>query len=246
MNGVNRELWQAAAGLQSAGLLYALLDPTGHIRLATAGDITALLARPGGWQLLLRVRFPWRDPNTAYQPILHALRPEETLLVMSGDDPQIAPPVKGRAHRLGLSSIARLVAEKPDRTAKELATAPPVSILCEQDSNGPRSHAAGREAPPARLVVKAGRLVRPFAVSRAIGTGGEKPAKAGAFPGRLTLEAKDLDFLDWVPAAGALRSVNDRPGCTVVHALARPEPLGPRLFWVPETITREWRNWQTR
>lgn len=124
LNAVNRELWQAAAGLQSAGLLYALLDPTGRIRLATAGDVTALLARPGGWQLLSRVALPLaRDPNSTYQPVLHSLRPEETLLVMAGDDPQFAPPVKGRTHRLGLSSIARLVAEKSDSTAKELAAA---------------------------------------------------------------------------------------------------------------------------
>ena len=58
LNVVNRELWQAAAGIQSAGLCYALLDPTGRIRLATAGDVTALLARPGGWQLLSRVALP--------------------------------------------------------------------------------------------------------------------------------------------------------------------------------------------
>ncbi|MES1213645.1 MAG: SpoIIE family protein phosphatase [Singulisphaera sp.] len=132
LNLVNRDLWQAAAGLQSAALLYALLDPTGRLRLATAGDITALLARPGGWQLLSRVALPLaRDPNTTYQPVLHSLRPDETLLVLSGEDPQLAPPAKSRAHRLGLSSIARLVAEKADRSAKELAAS-----LRFQFSNG--------------------------------------------------------------------------------------------------------------
>ncbi|HEY4309327.1 MAG TPA: SpoIIE family protein phosphatase [Pirellulales bacterium] len=121
---VNRDMWQAAAGLQSAALLYALLDPTGRIRLATAGDVTALLARPGGWQLLSRVALPLaRDPKTTYQPIMHALRPEETLLILAGEDPQLMQPSKGRAHRLGLSSIARMVTEKSDRSAKELAAA---------------------------------------------------------------------------------------------------------------------------
>ena len=52
---------------------------------------------------------------------MHALRPDETLLVMAGDDPQFTAPVKGAGHRLGLSSIARLVAEKSDSSAKELA-----------------------------------------------------------------------------------------------------------------------------
>ena len=56
---VNRDLWQAAAGLQSASLLYALLDGTGRIRLATGGETTALLARPAGWQLLSRCRCRW-------------------------------------------------------------------------------------------------------------------------------------------------------------------------------------------
>ncbi len=96
LNLVNRELWHAAAGLQSGAILYALLDPTGRIRLANAGDITALLARPGGWQLLSRVALPLaRDPNTTYQPIMHAMRPEETLFILAGDDPQLSHRVKG-------------------------------------------------------------------------------------------------------------------------------------------------------
>ena len=56
---VNRDLWHAAAGLQSAALAYALLDGTGRIRLATAGDVAILLARQAGWQLLSRVSLPF-------------------------------------------------------------------------------------------------------------------------------------------------------------------------------------------
>ena len=119
---MNRELWHAAAGLQSGAILYALLDPTGRIRLANAGDITALLARPGGWQLLSRVALPLaRDPNTTYQPIMHAMRPEETLFILAGDDPQLSHRVKGRADKLGLSAIARMMIDRPDCTAKDLA-----------------------------------------------------------------------------------------------------------------------------
>ena len=121
---VNRDLWQAAAGLQSAGLVYALLDGTGRIRLATAGDVTALLARPGGWQILSRVSLPLaRDPNTRYRPLLHSIKPEETLLFLAGGDPMDGHFTCGVANKLDLGAIARLAADKSERGAKELATA---------------------------------------------------------------------------------------------------------------------------
>jgi sigma-B regulation protein RsbU (phosphoserine phosphatase) len=119
---VNRNMWQVAAGQQSAALAYALLDGTGRIRLATAGDVITILARPAGWQLLSRVSLPLaRDPNTRYQPLLHAIKPDETLLVLSGIDPgssAIAPELK---HGLDLGAVARLVTDSTTGSAKQLA-----------------------------------------------------------------------------------------------------------------------------
>jgi GAF domain-containing protein len=113
---VNRDMWQAAAGLQSASLLYALLDGTGRIRLATAGEMTALLARPAGWQLLSRVSLPLaRDPNTRYQAIMHALRPDETLLVLGGAG--FADSIPGK---IDLAEIARVAAKHAAGRTKEL------------------------------------------------------------------------------------------------------------------------------
>jgi hypothetical protein len=121
---VNRDLWQAAAGLQSASLVYILLDGTGHIRLATAGDVTALLARQNGWQLLSRVSLPLaRDPNTSYQPQLHAIKPGETLLVLNGSDIVESRLLNGAAGPLDLSAMARLAADKSQASARELAAA---------------------------------------------------------------------------------------------------------------------------
>jgi phosphoserine phosphatase RsbU/P len=119
----NRDLWQSAAGLQSAGLAYALLDGTGRVRLATAGDVVAMLARPAGWQLLSRVSLPLaRDPGTRYQPILHAIKPDETLLVMAGIDTGLAAGAS-LSGGLDLRAIAELAAEKIGCRAKELAAA---------------------------------------------------------------------------------------------------------------------------
>jgi len=121
---VNRDLWQSAAGMQTAALLYAMLDPTGQIRLATAGDITTVLARPSGWKLLNRRALPLaRDPNSRYQPLAHGLRPDETLLVLAGDDPAGLRPTNAKPNRFDLSAIVRLAAEKSLRSAKELAAA---------------------------------------------------------------------------------------------------------------------------
>ena len=124
LNLVNGDLWQSAAGMQTAALLYAMLDASGEIRLATAGEITTLLARPAGWQLLNKCSLPLaRDPNTRYQPMMHGLRPDETLLVLAGDDPAGVRPTGSRANKFDLSAIARLAAQNSRQSSKELAAA---------------------------------------------------------------------------------------------------------------------------
>ncbi|MBI2826475.1 MAG: SpoIIE family protein phosphatase [Planctomycetia bacterium] len=117
LDAANGALWQAAAGLQSASLFYALLDATGRIRLATAGDVTALLARPAAWQLLSRPALPLsRDPGTHYQPCLHQLKPEEALVVLTAGELGT-----GEGHPLDPATVARLVGDHMASSAQALA-----------------------------------------------------------------------------------------------------------------------------
>ena len=154
LNLVNRELWQAAAGSIGCAVLRPA-RPDGPYSPCHGGRRHGLISSARRLAVAIAVALPLaRDPNTSYQPVMHALRPEETLLVMAGDDPQFTPPVKGRAHRLGLSSIARLVAEKLGQLGQGTGRRAPLPILVEQDPHQPRSHAVGGQTPPARLVVK--------------------------------------------------------------------------------------------
>jgi serine phosphatase RsbU (regulator of sigma subunit) len=119
LEAVNRALWQAAAGLQSAGLFYAILDETGRIRLATAGDVTAMLVQPAGFSVLSAASLPLaRDPAARYRPTLHMLRPEEALVTMSGGE-LILP---GTLNSAGFDAeaIARLIGRQTTDTAKQL------------------------------------------------------------------------------------------------------------------------------
>jgi len=119
LEAVNRALWQAAAGLQSAGLFYAILDESGRIRLATAGDVTAMLVNPTGFNVLSSASLPLaRDPQARYRPAVHMLKPEESLVTITGGE-LILP---GTLNSAGFDaeSIARLIGRQTTDTAKQL------------------------------------------------------------------------------------------------------------------------------
>ena len=122
LEAVNRALWQATSGLQSAGLFYAILDSTGRIRLATAGDVTSMLVKPAGWDMLSGPSLPLaRDPSSQYRSSLHMLKPEESLVAMTGGE-LILP---GTLNSAGFDAegIARLIGRQTTDTAKQLTAA---------------------------------------------------------------------------------------------------------------------------
>lgn len=122
LEAVNRALWQAAAGLQSAGLFYAILDESGRIRLATAGDVTAMLVNPAGFSMLSSASLPLaRDPQARYQPATHLLKPEDTLVTMTGGE--LLLPGTLNSAGFDAEAVARLIGRQATDTAKQLTSA---------------------------------------------------------------------------------------------------------------------------
>ena len=122
---VNRDLWQAAAGLQSAALVIRAArrhrpHSPGHRRRCHG------LARPPRRLAIVvaRVACRWPAiPTRVTSRNLHAIKPDETLLVLAGSEAIDSRHLNGSAGPLDLAAIARLAADKSQSSARELAAA---------------------------------------------------------------------------------------------------------------------------
>jgi len=118
---VNLTLWTGSMGDQFADLFCGLVETsTGAIRLASAGQVSAVLLHEGRWESLPLATPPLGEsPETEYRQHEHQLQPGETLVVFT-DGFRDAQDERGRP--LGQAGLADPLAKQSNRSAEDLVT----------------------------------------------------------------------------------------------------------------------------
>jgi len=115
----NLTLWTGSAGDQAANLFFGFIETAnGQTHFGSAGHLTAIVIRPGGWESLSQPSTALgAGPETQYAPQHYELRPGESLVVFS-DGFREALDRGGRP--LGEAALAEYLASHADAPADEL------------------------------------------------------------------------------------------------------------------------------
>jgi len=133
---LNLTLWTSSAGDQHAALFYGLIETaTGRVCTASAGQPSAVLLRPTGWESLSHSALHLGEsPEADFEQFGYELQPGEAIVLFS-DGSCDAPDRQGRL--FGEADVAESLQGKLNLNAEELAAAAR-DVLEAQAPDAPR------------------------------------------------------------------------------------------------------------
>ena len=116
----NHALWNGSAGDQYGSLFCGQIDPTsGRLTYAAAGHLSAVLLKRGSWHSIVEPSVALgQDPESQYASRQALLSQGEVLVVMSAG---VREACDLEQRPLGLSGLARMLAERMNEPARALA-----------------------------------------------------------------------------------------------------------------------------